>query len=124
MRKLLWLALLLACDQGPLEPGRAPFTPPPIYRTWYAEMEACSGLRGDYDAIRFQTAETISKGSVQFGGFWTPRHSITFRREWVVDDRVGRETKLIATHEFMHDLTQSGKHPTYYFNGVCGNLNP
>lgn len=124
MRRLLWLVLVLACNLDPLEPGSALFVPAPIYRRWYAEAEACSGLRGNYDAIHFQTAEAISKGNRQFDGYWTPPHTITFRRDWVLDDRWGRETELLAKHEFMHDLTQSGSHPVRYFNGVCGNLYP
>jgi hypothetical protein len=90
---------------------------PAIYRTWYSEVKACSGLTGNYDALTLRTATNIAVGNDVFSGYWTPPHTITIRFEtvWLYDE-------TLIKHEFLHDVLQRGDHPAQYFNGVCGNL--
>src|SRR5262245_37234168 len=59
MRSLGICALLsiLACSSS-LEPtelpaGAQPFEPEPIFREWWRQMEECSAITGDYDAIHW-----------------------------------------------------------------------
>lgn len=113
MKYPIVLVLLAACV-SPTAPG---MDAPDVYRTWYSEVEACSGLRGDFDALMLRTANAINVGGVEYSGYWTPPHTITIRLEpaWLNDE-------TLVKHEFMHDLLQSGAHPDAYFRGVCGDL--
>lgn len=108
----LVLSALVACA---FEPTGLPIPPPAIYRQWYAELKACSGLSGNFDAIHWQTAPQIHKGLMYYTGWWTPRHTITVRDDWASDER-------LIKHEEMHDLRQDGAHPDEYFKGRCGDL--
>lgn len=125
--KLALCALALAACRsvtGPPLPEFRWVTPPPEYATWYAEIEACSGLRGSFSAIRFGVADAVIIGSDStYKGGWLPPHTIVIR--------AGYETnKLVVTHEFMHDLLQRKAtgdprtdHPLEYFlTGPCGPL--
>jgi hypothetical protein len=103
MRWILVVALL-AC-QSTLAPK--------TYREWYAEIESCSGLQGNFNAINWKIADNLGG----YYGYWTPPHTIQ-----LVPDAVGNEHKV--KHEEMHDLLQSGLHPAAYFQGKCGNLLP
>ncbi len=109
--------LLVAACESPVMSDVHPYDAPPIYRQWYAELEACSGLKGDFDAIRFFTAESITEGGEQRRGYWTPRHKITLQ-----DNMVEPVFAWLIKHEMMHDLLNSGAHPAHYFDGACGNL--
>lgn len=114
---LVCVGLLTACE-NPVMAGVEPFDPPPIYREWYAELEKCSGLRGDYDALRFYTAESIVAGGKPKGGYWRPPDTITLQNNAVASVFAW----FIVKHEMMHDLLQDGSHPVGYFSGVCGDL--
>lgn len=114
--KYLVALLLVACD-SPVMVKEQPFDPPPLYREWYTKLEACSGINGDFDAIRFFSAESIMEGGKHRYGYWTPRHKITLQ-----DNMTEPVFGWLIKHEMMHDLIQSGSHPPKYFNGVCGNL--
>ncbi len=122
MKKYLLFALLAVAGgcSSPTAPVGSDITrldAPGIYRTWYSQIEACSGLKGNYDALTLQGAKSIAVGSDSYSGYWTPPHTITIRVEtdWLYDE-------TLVKHEFMHDLLQSGTHPSQYFNGICGNL--
>lgn len=118
MRALSVIAVfILAACEHPLMTKEQPFIPLPVYREWYAELEACTGIKGDFDVIRFFTAESITEGGEPRGGYWTPPHKITLQ-----DNMVEPVFAWLIKHELMHDLIQSGSHPSTYFKGVCGNL--
>jgi hypothetical protein len=113
------LALLLAtgCGGDAFAPvGNVErFTPPPDYRTWYAETEACTGLQGNYDDIVWWLADSLEAphGSELVTGTWTAPHTIVFRRGYQGDVWVVR-------HEMIHDLLQTTAHPSPPFR-LCDN---
>lgn len=115
MRYLLAL-VLVACAEFPTASDMDwSYEPPGIYRVWYAEMEACSGLKGDYDRLRIASAKSIRMDGTEYTGYWLPSHTILLRTDRLDYDRA-------VKHEFMHDLLQVKGHPAKYFNGVCGDL--
>lgn len=103
MRWILSL-LLVACTYS---------TEPKEYSAWYAELESCSGLSGNFDSIRWTFTEDLG----EYYGYWTPQHWIQLR-----PNAASNEHKV--KHEMLHDLLQRGDHPAEYFNGKCGNLLP
>ena len=55
LRWLRWLTplLLLACLDSFAPAGAVPFTPHPVYRVWWEEIERCAGLSGDFDRVEW-----------------------------------------------------------------------
>lgn len=91
------------------------FDPPAAYRQWFIELEACSQLSRDFDAIRWYGEPEVIVDGVQRAGFWRSPNIIVIR-----SDRMF--LKPTVQHEEMHYLLQARTHPLKYFNGVCGNL--
>lgn len=112
LRLSVLLLALAACSFDPTGPL---FEPPAIYRQWYHDAELCSGLTGDFDAVHWQHVYDLREGGQMYAGYWYPRHKITIRDDYMLDS-------TLVMHESMHDLIQSGDHPSHYFMGVCGNL--
>lgn len=115
MRRRLIPVLCLLASCSYFDPTGIPESSPAIYREWYREVESCSGLRGDFDKIHWQHSYNIKDGRVLYAGYWYPKHTITIRDDYALDERV-------VKHEAMHDLTQSGSHPALYFKELCGDL--
>lgn len=111
--RYLFVLLLAAC--GSFDPTGIPEAPPAIYRQWYAETEACSGLTGDFDRIQWQHEYDIRNGDITYGGYWVHPHTIIIRDDFAL---VAWKVK----HEMMHELLQHSGHPALYFEQVCGNL--
>ena len=111
---VVFLLLALGC-RDPLEP----FTLTAQYRVWWAELEECSGLRGDFDAVSFYIrprTEEFTVDGANYWGYWTPgSNSITLAERWAM-------TEKLVKHEEMHALLQDVAHPVAYFDGACGNL--
>lgn len=117
--KSLVLVLILGACASPMAPmgfpGEKSLYAPVEYRIWYAELEACSGLKGNYDALVLRTAQKIEVAGETYSGYWERPHRITIL--------VGMTyKKALVDHEFMHDLLQSPDHPAQFFNGNCGDL--
>lgn len=115
MRGLVALAVLtIACSDA-----LAPFTLTAQYRVWWEELEACSGLSGDFDAVRFYVLPDRSSFTVDgktYWGYWSPQgNTITLAERWAM-------TEKLVKHEEMHALLQDTSHPAAYFNGACGDL--
>jgi hypothetical protein len=109
---------LLGCGSStaPMDDGTQRLDAPGIYRTWYAQVETCSGLTGDYDALVLRwTKGAITVGTDAYSGYWKPKHTIVIQETWIYNE-------TLVKHEFLHDLLQRGDHPPEYFNGVCGDL--
>jgi hypothetical protein len=100
------LLSLLACSNPVI---------PISYSQWYAELEVCSGLSGNFTLIQWQQAKMITVADSVFSGYWTPPHRITILSNLLDDE-------MLVKHEEMHDLLQRGDHPPEYFNGKCGDL--
>ena len=120
-RLILALPLLAACETsvGPRLPTNAePFTPPAIYREWWALTEACSGLQGDFTRIawfRVPGAESIplADGTLVNGRWDRVSNRIVLAGQ---SERFGD----LVRHEMLHALLQAGGHTRDAFIGRCG----
>lgn len=110
---IVGLFLLAACGDSPMGPNATPFDPPAIYRSWWVELEACSGLSGSIDGVRFYSAASLG-GEL---GHWYQDGN----RIYLLESRT--ETEFAVKHEMMHALLQRGDHPPEYFAADrCGSL--
>ena len=120
-RLILALPLLAACETsvGPRLPTKAePFTPPAVYREWWALTEACSGLQGDFTRIGWfhvPGAESIPlpDGTLVNGRWDRVSNRIVLAGQ---SERFGD----LVRHEMLHALLQAGGHPRDAFIGRCG----
>ena len=118
-RRYVLPLFLLAC-QSPTAftpPGAVPFDPPAIYRTWWAEVEACSGLRGDFDAVRWYRVDPPNEVRLPTGrpvrGFWASNGNRIFIRAADLD------LPYVPRHEMLHALLRRPGHPAEYFVTRC-----
>lgn len=122
MRRLsvILLILIFAACENPLMTKVQPFTPPPIYRALYAQMEQCSGHKGDFARIQWFTAEQITQpNGKEAYGYWETDHKIFLRADIVA----GPGFERLVKHEELHDIRNSKSHPKeFYPTGICGDL--
>lgn len=108
------LALLLLAACG-FDPGDdSPMTPPAVYREWWAKTEACSGLSGDFDRVRWSAVagHSFACGSGQCAGHWEPGHRIYIAGDWATNE-------MVVRHEMLHDLLNRSGHPDPPFGNPC-----
>jgi hypothetical protein len=116
LTRLGWAGLLLVgltgCGFDPV--GETPLDPPPVYREWWAKTQACSGLSGDFDRLRWSTIEgpSFSCSSGQCAGHWRSDHHIFLASEWSMDE-------MVVRHEMLHDLIGRPGHPAPPFGQGC-----
>jgi hypothetical protein len=114
--RLFWtlglLAALAGCGFEPF--GEEPLNPPPVYREWWAKTEACSGLKGNFDRLRWSVVEgrSFSCSSGQCAGHWRTDHHIFLASDWVMDE-------MVVRHEMLHDLLDRTGHPDPPFGEGC-----
>jgi hypothetical protein len=117
MRSVLRLAQLLtisvaasACYSilGPdvtLPPDAVPGDPLEVYAEWYADVEACTGVEGDFDQIRwFRVPHERWWDPVwkQYAiGTWRAPHDIYLAEPRIDDEQV-------VKHEMVHDVLGGG----------------
>lgn len=120
----LGLLPLLACGTGPEDPpplpaGAVRFAPESVYSGYWAEMEACSGLRGSLAAITWYyvpgfdpfPAPGLDKPVL---GYWLGADNRIVLLQYVADP------PALIRHEMLHALLRSPKHPPRYFEERCG----
>lgn len=96
------MTLPVACGPVPSGPeGSIEIDAPGIYRTWYRQAEACRGLPGDYELLRFflvpDSGNHMELGFHGAVGRWAQPHRI-----YVLDGHLLDEPTL--KHEMLHDL--------------------
>ncbi|HEX4573585.1 MAG TPA: hypothetical protein VH158_00540 [Gemmatimonadales bacterium] len=115
--RLVAVLFVLGCLDTFAPAGAVELTPPPIYQTWWAEIEACAGLSGHFDQIDwYQVAGTSYACPAYDGrcaGWWQPPHTIYLATAWLNDRR-------IVEHEMLHELLQRSDHPPVF--RACGVL--
>jgi hypothetical protein len=107
------------CDATGLPHGARRFTPPAQYRAWWALTEACSGLRGDFNAVTWYilpNADTFSLEGTSVNGAWygDPNRIL-----------LGDSVKLVGSlvrHEMLYALLQVRGHPRQQFLGNCSDI--
>lgn len=91
-----------ACDGGTaVDEVRFSIVPPDAYAEHYAEAEACSGLTGDFERVKWFWTMTFP-GQAGTVGQWNPRREITILWRFRFDRRV-------IVHEALHDLLGGDK---------------
>lgn len=112
LRSVLVLVLLAACG---FDPGDdSPMSPPAVYREWWAKTEACSGLRGDFDRVKWSVVpgHSFRCSSGRCAGHWEPDHEVFLAEEWVMNE-------MVVRHEMLHDLLDRSGHPDPPFGDPC-----
>lgn len=116
--------LLAACGSpiGPLDRlkiGRdaVAIPAPASARQLWTELEACSGLKGDFDAVKW----FVEPNGIMVGGKW--KQGVWLTGNVIVLAPPNLDDPWTIKHEEMHALLRgSPDHPAKYFNGACGNL--
>jgi hypothetical protein len=106
------LVVLAACG---FDPGDdSPMTPPTVYREWWAKTEACSGLRGDFDRVKWSVVpgHSFPCASGRCAGHWEPRHEVFIAQQWLMNE-------MVVRHEMLHDLLDRAGHPDPPFGNPC-----
>lgn len=124
MKRLLLVLVLTACGDtiGPLEFFRlardaVAIPAPAAARKIWTELEACSGLSGDFDDVQW----FVAPNGFQVDGKW--KHGIWFPENIIVLAPNTVNNYITIKHEELHALLRSGgDHPAEYFNGACGDL--
>lgn len=91
-----------------------PYTPPAEYRKWFDETQACSGLTGDFDRIKWFVVDgtEFDCPSGKCVGRWNSDHDIFIASSWV-------DNELVVRHEMLHDLIGHPGHPDPPFGSPC-----
>src|SRR2546423_873920 len=111
----LFFLVVLACSDAiaPLPDGAIPFAPPSVYRTWWNQVEACSGKTGSFDSVEWfyipGVVDFTADGQPGTWGQWiTQRRSITLAGQ-------GTGDPLLIRHEELHAILNTPGHPDEYF---------
>ena len=121
-RGALRALLATACITLPAGCGSSSFTPtndqryspPAEYRRWFDETQACSGLEGNFDRIKWFVVpgtEFNCPGGTCVGR-WDADHSIFIAGDWV-------DSEMVVRHEILHDLIGHPGHPDPPFGNPC-----
>ena len=92
----------------------SPIQPPPEFQVWWAEMEGCTGIQSDFDAIAWYQATQIvnpSRDEAYWGIYFPNPPEIAVLRN-VPASRMENTAK----HEILHHLIKDGGHNEKAFN--------
>lgn len=112
---LFLAAASLGCRDAFAPPGGTQqFEPPSAYRVAWQEVETCSGLRGNFDRVRWflvpQPFFRCPEGNCN--GAWESPHNIYLSQIAAADSGSGYFT---VRHETLHDLLGGGAdHPPVF----------
>lgn len=114
MRIALVAACVLFSGCGFEPEGSVTFDPPSIYRTWWAETQACSGTKGGFSAISwaYVPGRAFACPSGNCMGRWEPGQRIYLAEAF-------REHELVVRHEMLHALLGRSGHPNPPFGRGC-----
>ena len=120
---VLAAAAIVSCADSvtaPLPVGAQRFTPPEVFRRWWALTEQCSGLAGDYDAVTWYVVPGVasipgSDGSPVQGTWELKENRIVLAGD-------AQFAGDLVRHEMLHALLHGGTHPRDEFIGKCGGV--
>ena len=105
-------------EPTPLPAGAEALTALPDYQTWWTRTEQCSGLSGDFHALKFYQVPGVSTFPSAVGtvvGLWAKdgrANQITLAGNYL-------DNELVVRHEMLHALLEREGHPTEYFVTKC-----
>ncbi len=109
-----------ACDVTGLPRGARRFTPSAQYRAWWALTEACSGVQGDFNTVKWyilSSSDTFAIEGETVNGAWYGGHD-----NWIVlGDEEAFDGSLVR-HEMLHALLKTPGHPRQQFLGNCSDI--
>jgi hypothetical protein len=111
----LALGILSVASCSSFEPtGDHSMTPPAEYRVWFEKTQACSGLTGDFDRIKWYVVDgqDFDCPSGKCVGRWNDDHTIYVARAY-------SENEMVVRHEILHDLIGHPGHPDPPFGNPC-----
>jgi hypothetical protein len=120
-RAALLLAVFVAACESPvgLPSGATRYAPPDVYRTWWQLTESCSGLTGEFGAVRWYRVAAVDsfdlEGTWASGAWYPTGNRIVIAQQEITDGEVVR-------HEMLHALRQVGGHPRDLFLDKCGGV--
>jgi len=113
----------IACSSitdAPLDPRAELMSPPSVYTRWWGMVEACSGLRGSFESVKWYqvpNSDVVTLGSDLVGGYWAPP------RNRIVLAGNAKFNGSLVRHEMLHALVrQTSGHSRIYFVGKCGGI--
>lgn len=122
-RRTFLLLSLAACESPTgLPPGAQRFTPPAVYRQWWALTETCSGLQGDFDAVQWYVVPGERTIQLDDGAVTSAAWDAKRNRILIAAGPDGRYAGDLVRHEMLHALRQAGGHPREDFIGRCGGV--
>jgi hypothetical protein len=92
---------------------------PDEYRTWWSQVEACSGRRRFFGWVRWYyvpNASYFTYRGIAYDGYWLSHPDRIVVAEALMNDAV------LLRHEMLHAVLQDGDHPSEYFDRRCGTL--
>jgi hypothetical protein len=93
------------------------------YRALWDTVQICTGIRGDFDRVRWMVYPNrrisfpLNDGDVAAGYSDYRHHTIYFAYNWV-------NQAFYIKHEMIHELRQQGGHPYVPFKVPCNVLEP
>jgi len=106
---------LLGCLDTFAPAGAIEFEPPAAFRTWWAAIENCAGISGDFARVEWYEVPGPDYPCPAYegrcDGWWQPPHVIYLASQWRYD-------RPLVEHEMLHDLLQRGDHPPVF--QACG----
>lgn len=126
--RLATATFLAACSDltAPVLPPAVLLQPPAVYRSWWRQVEECSGRTADFTRTRFYTViPTPNEDSLYFRD---PRTGQYLDGEWVPSSNAiylaaGQVTNPgVVRHEMLHAILREIGHPARYFADRCAVL--
>lgn len=108
-RVLAFLLLQLpiyACEASNLEPQDVYLlVPPQVYRTWWTEVTACTGVTAPFERVTwYEASHLIDRDTgADHVGAWKPPHDIFIHSEYLLYVEG-------VKHEMVHELLQARDH--------------
>ena len=115
--------LLLVAGCGPYHwDDPRPVSPPVEALGWWQQLEACSGLTGDFFAVRWYTVpgSLLNINGRLYDGYWIQKQNAVVYPE--VHFGIAAQRAHIIRHELLHALLGRAGHPAEYFARRCRSL--
>lgn len=118
------LASSVACSDAigptPLPAHAQQFTPEPVFREWWQQMEDCSGMQASFDAVRWYVVPGEEAFYVQGVDYPVVGYWDKYDNKIVLLQYLPNERAPVIRHESLHAILHRTDHPALYFVEKCG----